>query len=128
MARPRKEIDREEVQKLAAINCTVDEIADFFNVSKRTIQRRFGTILKKGRSQGKISLKRLMYTKAKEGNVTMMIWLSKQMLGYADKVDQTVEAENTTHVTYDTQFAGTEEKNTEALQTTPGPAPMPSIN
>jgi hypothetical protein len=99
--RPQKVIDPKEVETLAAINCTVEEIAAFFDVDKRTIERRFMPHLIKGRQNGKSSLRRMMYAKAKEGNVTMMIWLSKQLLGYTDKVENkdTLNANVTTEKT-----------------------------
>ena len=84
MARPQKEIDVEQLDKLAAMQCTLQEIADWFNVDKSTISRRFATNITKGKSKGKISLRRAMYTKALGGNVTMCIWLSKQYLGMKD--------------------------------------------
>lgn len=91
MARPKKNIDENQVQKLVAINASVEEIADFFDVDPRTIQRRFAVALKRGRSQGKISLKRRMWNTAmtdNKGSVTMQIWLSKQMLEYRDKREE----------------------------------------
>lgn len=89
--RPIIPIDPKQVEALAAINCTVEEIACVLNVDKRTIERRFMPHLIKGRENGKSSLRRMMYEKAKEGNVVMMIFLSKNMLGYSDKVEQKTE-------------------------------------
>lgn len=89
--RPKKIIDAETVEKLAALNCSSEEVADWFGVDKRTIERRFMSQLKKGRSNGKISLKRKMFEMAIGGNCTMAIWLSKQMLGYTDKVENKSE-------------------------------------
>lgn len=86
--RPKKTINPDDVESLAGINCTVAEIAAYFDVDKRTIERRFMPQIIKGRENGRSSLRRLMYAKAKEGNVVMMIWLSKQMLGYSDKVEE----------------------------------------
>lgn len=86
-----KEIDPEEVKKLAAIQCSVEEIADFFDVSKKTIERRFGAAIKTGRSTGKTSLKRQQYIVAMKGNVTMLIWLGKQYLGQKEKSTEELE-------------------------------------
>lgn len=91
MARPRKEINPDQVESLAAINCTVEEIASVLGCDKRTLERRFAATIKKGREQGRSSLRRMMWEKAKSGNVTMMIWLSKNLLGYSDKISQTNE-------------------------------------
>ena len=88
MARPKKVINIETVESLAGINCTVEEIATVVGCSKDTLERRYATNIKRGRENGRSSLRRMMYAKAKEGNVTMMIWLSKQLLGYTDKVEQ----------------------------------------
>lgn len=87
MARPKKEINTSQVEALAAINCSLEEIASVIDCDVRTLTRRFAQVIKKGRDQGKSSLKRKMWDIALGGNVTMCIWLSKQMLGYTDKKD-----------------------------------------
>ena len=94
MARPQIDIDPEEVEKLAGLNCSVEEIADFFGVNPSTIKRRFAPAIKKGRGNIKISLKRKQYQVAMGGNTTMLIWLGKQYLGQADKVEQTIREED----------------------------------
>lgn len=88
MARPKLNIDAEQVKALAGINCTVEEIASVMKCSKDTLERRYAACIKEGRDHGKMSLRRAMWGKVKEGNVVMMIWLSKQLLGYTDKVEQ----------------------------------------
>lgn len=85
MSRRKAPINRDDVEKLAALFCTTDEIAAFFGVHKRTIERRFASVLKNGRDKGKISLKRKQYELATGGNVTMLIWLGKQHLGQKDR-------------------------------------------
>jgi hypothetical protein len=82
-------VDLDAIEKLAAINCSVAEIAAVVGVDRRTIQRRYAALIEKGRETGKSSLKRKMWKIAMDNeNVTMCIWLSKQMLGYTDKVEQ----------------------------------------
>jgi hypothetical protein len=88
MARPRKDIKPEQVESLAAINCSYAEIAAVVGCDVSMLNRRFKQAIEKGRDQGKSSLKRKMWETAMNGNCTMMIWLSKQMLGYTDKVEQ----------------------------------------
>lgn len=89
MARPKLQIDETQVENLAAIGCTVSEIAVFMGCSKRTLETRFCALIEKGRERMKISLKRVQYQKAvNDGNVTMLIWLGKQYLGQTDKVEQ----------------------------------------
>lgn len=88
MARPKLEIDEETVKKLAALNCSMEEIGHVVGCSIDTLERRFAAAIKEGRSHGKVSLKRKMYDAAMAGNITMMIWLSKNLLGYTDKTEQ----------------------------------------
>jgi len=88
MARPKKNIDYQLCESLAKIQCTQDEIAEVIGVSTRTLQRdkEFCRVYKKGMDQGKMSLRRLQYKAAENGNVTMLIWLGKQYLGQSDKI------------------------------------------
>jgi hypothetical protein len=82
--RPPIPIDEEQVKRLAMINCSLDEMASVLGCEKTTLRRRFATVIKRGREQGTMSLKRAQYTLAMKGNCTMQIWLGKQMLGQRD--------------------------------------------
>lgn len=86
--RPKKEIDYISVEKLANIQCTQEEIANFLGLSVRTLQRdeEFCRIYKKGQDNGKMSLRRMQY-KLAEKNPTMAIWLGKQYLGQKDNIE-----------------------------------------
>jgi len=85
VARPKKKIDHDQVEKLAAINCSYDEMAAVLNCDASTLTRRFAQVIKKGRNHGKMSLKRKQYEVAMTGNVTMLIWLGKIMLDQVEK-------------------------------------------
>ena len=87
--RPKKELDIEIIQKLASIMCTNVEIAQVVGCHPDTLADNFSEYLKKGREEGKISLRRLQWTKAQNGNTTMLIWLGKQWLGQKDKIETT---------------------------------------
>ena len=39
MARPKKEIDQEQFEKLCGLQCTKEEVADWFDCSEDTIER-----------------------------------------------------------------------------------------
>src|ERR1700677_1754019 len=80
MARPKLQIDPEQVIKLAAINCSNAEMAAVLDCSHRVLERRFAAIIKKGRTNGRMSLKRKQWELAMSGNVTMLIWLGKIIL------------------------------------------------
>ena len=90
MARPKKyNIDTEQVEKLAGLGCTNTEIGSFFGCSSDLIEKSYSEYLTKGRDKGKIRLRQLQMKSAERGNVAMLIWLGKQMLGQADKQEVT---------------------------------------
>ena len=104
MARPRKEIDPEQFEKLCALQCTLQEIANWFGCSMDTIERwclrtyedefgnpmGFAEAYKNYSVDGKISLRRFQYKMA-EKNPSMAIWLGKQWLGQRDHIDMGVD-------------------------------------
>jgi len=87
IGRPKIELDYELINKLAQIHCTQEEIANFLEVSVKTLQRdeEFCRIYKKGVDEGKMSLRRIQWKLADKGNTAMAIWLGKQYLGQKDK-------------------------------------------
>ncbi len=93
MARPRKHSPEKEaelaaqIEKLGMIHCNWKEIASVTGEEYEYLLKRFSSSYEKGRDQGKMTLKRKMFETAFGGNVTMMIWLSKQYLDHKDKVE-----------------------------------------
>ena len=86
LGRPKKyDFDSSKVEQLSSFGCTNTEIASFFGCSENTIRRNYGEFLTKGRDKGKIRLRQMQWKSAERGNVTMQIWLGKQVLGQADK-------------------------------------------
>ena len=83
------------VEKLASIGCTQDEIAVVMKVTPRTMQRRtdVSDAISRGSHMLRSSLRRWQYEKAKSGNVVMLIWLGKQLLGQKDRVEETLKSE-----------------------------------
>ena len=100
MGRPELDIDPEQVRKLAQIGCPVTDIAFVLGCSHDTLNRRFASEIQKGRSQMRTRLRQLMWGSAEKGNITMQIFLSKQYLGFSDKVE-TVEGPIAGDVTED---------------------------
>src|SRR5687768_9015394 len=83
------EIDLEELEKLCALQCTDEELALWFKVSTRTIERRrqepeFGEAMERGKARGRMSIRRAQMRMLDAGNATMGIWLGKQYLGQSD--------------------------------------------
>lgn len=97
MARPRKEIDQKQFENLCGLQCTLEEICDWFDVCsdtletwcKRTYKRSFSEVFAQKRGTGKISLRRAQFRLA-EKNANMAIWLGKQYLGQSDRGEYTV--------------------------------------
>lgn len=97
MARPRKEIDQEQFENLCGLQCTLEEICGWFDVTdktldgwcKRTYHASFSEVFRQKRGAGKISLRRSQWRLAKK-NATMAIFLGKQFLGQRDSVDVAV--------------------------------------
>ncbi|MEO8373119.1 MAG: hypothetical protein ABI806_28295 [Candidatus Solibacter sp.] len=74
-----------QVETLASIGCTLEEIAAVVDLSKRTLIRRgkdaaFLEAIERGRAKGRASLRRMQWAAAAAGNVTAQIWLGKQLL------------------------------------------------
>jgi len=93
LPRAKIDIDPKQVEDMASIGCTVDEIATILGCSGRTLQRRFVTPIERGRSRLNRSLRRKQAELALNGNVTMLIWLGKQYLGQKEKSESVVREE-----------------------------------
>lgn len=97
LGRPKKEINKEQFEKLCGLQCTEEEVASFFDCSPDTIERfckreykaTFAEVFKKKRNIGKISLRRSQW-KLAEKYPTMAIFLGKQFLDQTDKIEATV--------------------------------------
>ena len=89
MVRPCKPVNDEELLKLVSMGCTYPEIAGWFGVSERTVERWAASeerkgIFESGRANMKISLRRAQLEAATNGNAAMLIWLGKTQLGQKD--------------------------------------------
>lgn len=92
---PKKTLDEERLIEMASHDATVEEIGAELGCHKDTIYARYSDVLKKGRLQGNMSLKQKMFQLAMEGNVGLLVWLSKNRFGYRDKPE-----DEATHVTF----------------------------
>ena len=90
MGRPKKYIiDPKQIQKLASLGCTNKEKSEFFGCSADLLEKSYSEFLTKGRAEQKIRLRQLQWKSAEKGNVSMQIFLGKNMLGQQDKIEQT---------------------------------------
>lgn len=94
MGRPRKEINADEFVKLCGLQCTLNEIAGFFDCSEDTIENwckreynaTFSDTFKKYSAGGKLTLRRNML-RLSEKSASMAIFLAKNWLGMTDNVE-----------------------------------------
>jgi len=100
MGRAKKELNQEILEKLMQMCCTLREIANFFDVCEDIIEARckemygmtYENISEKFHDDTRISLRRKQLQLALDkGNVAMLIFLGKQMLGQSDKTEQEVK-------------------------------------
>jgi len=104
---------------LCGIQCTLDEVASAFDVTKDTIIKRieewygekFSTVFAQKREKGKISLRRAQWqTAIDRQNTVMQIFLGKQYLGQMDKPEELIGAKA---IVYSTKIGSSGEILTE---------------
>src|SRR5437660_10408522 len=108
MPRPEAKIDLAELEKLCGMQCTDEEIAAFFGVSTRTVERRrqvpkFRDIMDQGRVKGRISVRRHLFRLAAAGNIAAAIFLAKNVLGYKDFVTNELSGPNGAPIAIDSR-------------------------
>lgn len=94
VGRPKTNIDKSYFEKLCQMQCTLEEIAGFFDCCDDTINNwckevyddNFSGVYKKKSMAGKISLRRNQF-KIAENNASMAIFLGKQYLGQRDNIE-----------------------------------------
>ena len=102
MGRPKvlEDIDLEKVELFGRFKATHETMADYFEVSVRTVERymaddesNFCRVYKRGMAKFKLRLSEAQVQSACAGNATMLVWLGKQYLDQKDKqeIQSTVE-------------------------------------
>lgn len=99
--RPKKEIDKDQFEKLCGLQCTILEMCDYFDVDDKTLSKwckdtygkSFSEIFKIKRGRGLISLRRHQWNLA-EKNSAMAIFLGKNYLGQKDAFEETHNVQN----------------------------------
>lgn len=89
------------LKKLGEWGATREEAAAWLEVSRPTLWKfliefpEAAELLESGLDKGKATLRRLQWDSAKKGNVTMQIWLGKQLLRQSDSpqaIEETKES------------------------------------
>jgi len=98
---PKILVDWDQVNRMAYIQCTAKEICQVLGISEDTLSRRCkedhgintADYLNQKGAGGRMSLRRKQFETAMSGNVTMMIWLGKNILGQKDKIEQNIQSD-----------------------------------
>ena len=85
----KKVVEPQEVYDLATLYCTYKEIADFLDMPVETLKYNFRDLITKGYQATKQKLRSKQIQVACEGNVTMLIWLGKNILNQSDQPSDT---------------------------------------
>lgn len=87
VGRDKKVIDPDEVRRLAEVFVTYQEMSDFFDVPIQTLQYNFGKLIDEAKARTKSAIRRRQIAAAMDGNISMLIWLGKNLLKQQDKVN-----------------------------------------
>lgn len=82
LGRPHKEIDMKEAKKLAAMGCTMKEMAAFFECSVKHLERHCVEAIGTGRQLAKTSLRSIAWDQARKGNSTALRFLFETILDW----------------------------------------------
>lgn len=77
-------VPQDEVEKLARLWCSYSEIAEWFGIPVESLKYNFKDVIDRGRSETRQALRKAQLKSALGGNVTMMIWLGKNILAQSD--------------------------------------------
>lgn len=92
MPRPKIQPDIAEVERLASLGLTQEQIADALGVSARTLQKRkaesaeFSDAIKRGQAKGISAVANALFEKAMGGDATSMIFFLKARAGWKETV------------------------------------------
>lgn len=95
--RPKKEIDKKSFESLCGIQCTQEEVCQFFDITDKTLNRwcrstygkTFSEVFAQKRGLGRISLRRAGFNMAQK-NPAVHIFYAKNFLGMTDKQEQII--------------------------------------
>src|SRR5258706_5048343 len=86
MPRPKAQIDMVELEKLCGMQCTDIEIAAWFGISTRTLERRrknakFCQVMDQAKAKGRVSGRRALFRVGARGALAAAVFLCRDILG-----------------------------------------------
>lgn len=85
MARPKLEIDEDELVRLARLNCHTRTIAKALGVNEKTLRNSYSALIEKKRAEHRIELRAAQDKAIKAGVPSLLIFLGKNELDQRDK-------------------------------------------
>jgi hypothetical protein len=88
----RKEIDLNEVERLAGLGLSHEQICTSMDISPATFYRRkqeserFESAIKRGKAASQTIVANKLFELSRKGNLGAIIWWEKTRLGYSDSV------------------------------------------
>jgi hypothetical protein len=104
MGRKKIEPDIKEVEHLAGIGLTNEEIADALDISNATLYRRkldtesFERAIVRGKAKTKRDIGNKTYEKAMSGDSSMLKWFEQSRFGYSEKSETATSGELTVRI------------------------------
>jgi transcriptional antiterminator len=115
----KREIDWELFEKLVWVPVlATHHLADMLKVSKKTLERhvkqKYGLTIDAVREQKSGPMRHTLFSSmwnaaTVQGNISAMIWMSKNVLGWSDKVEQKTEVKAEQEIVYTAEWGGTTE-------------------
>jgi hypothetical protein len=104
MGRKKIEPDIKEVEHLAGIGLTNEEIAEALDISNATLYRRkldtesFERAIARGKAKTKRDIGNKTYMMAMDGNAAMLKWFEQSRFGYTEKSEEKTSGELTVRI------------------------------
>lgn len=101
--RPEIFLDMDQIRSYMQAGCSAPSIAGFLKIDRKTLYKKveekwgksFGECLDDFKDEGRDLLKFAQFKKALDGNVPLLIWLGKQLLGQRENhQEMTISKEN----------------------------------
>jgi len=89
VGRPHTILDEIQLEALAGMGCTMKEMASFFKCSVDTIHDNYSDALNRGRENGKMSVRRMMWEHGKKGNSVALKYLVHNVL--KEKIEENID-------------------------------------
>jgi predicted transcriptional regulator len=96
MGRPKAEIDVKEVERLAGLGLTQEEIALSLGIGESTLRKYkaqdsvYSEAIKRGKANACSEVSNQLFQQCKKGNIAAIIWYEKTRRGMSDKVSVSV--------------------------------------